>query len=52
MIVKVHRQRGGRGDITHYVRIPKHIYEALGEPEAFELKLEHGKIILIPLKES
>jgi len=52
MIIKVRKQRGGKGDITYYVRIPKHIYEALGAPEAFKLTLENGKIVLTPLKET
>jgi len=51
MIIRVRKQRGGKGDITYYVRIPKHIYEALGAPEAFKLTLEDGKIVLTPLKE-
>lgn len=32
MITKVRKQRGDKGDVTYYVRIPKHIYETLGVP--------------------
>ena len=48
-IVKVRRQKGGRGDITYYISIPKPIYRLLGEPEAFDVILEEGKLILRPL---
>ena len=53
VIVRVHKQRGGAGpgDVTYYVRIPKVIYKALREPEAFELWLEGEKIVLKPLRE-
>ena len=52
MIIKVRKQREGKGDITYHVRIPKHIYEALGAPEAFKLTSEDGKIVLTSLKEA
>ncbi len=32
------------------VTIPKRIWEALGEPKEFELRLEDGKIILVPIR--
>lgn len=35
IMVMVRKQYGGKGDATYYVRIPRHIYEALGAPEAF-----------------
>jgi len=52
ILVKVRKQRGGRGDITYYIRIPKHIYKALGKPKAFQLTIKNEKIILTPIKET
>ena len=52
MKIRVRIVRGGKGpsDYTAYVRIPKQIFESLGRPECFELKLEDGKIILVPCR--
>ena len=50
MKIKVIERKGGKGASSYYIRIPKHLYELLGQPQYFEMELRGEEIILRPIK--
>ena len=49
-IVRVLERRGGRGDISFYVNVPKDYHTRLGKPSSYSIQLVGDLILLLPVR--
>jgi len=49
--VRVLERRGGRGDVSFYVSIPKHFHTFLGTPDTYRVQLVGDSLLFLPVRE-
>jgi len=50
--VRVLKKKGGRGDISFYINIPKEVQYLMGNPEKYRIKALSDRIVLWPIRDT